>query len=264
MLAINPALAPSGAAVTIAAGAWTIPVHYSRAGGLLTGDVLGTFTAVLIRTDGSSNLGEIGRATGAQVTVGTAEASQNISVSGAAVSLQPGEFVALGIFCVHNGALLGGDTIRVHTNSATALRITAAPAYTIQYTGSHVEVLAVSELHTRRADYFRNKTETVPVPADSHSDFATYRRYQSELVPTPSDMQARQAAFTRPQNESVPTPTDVHARTATYLRQQSESALVTEGHTRKASYVRVQNEVLSSGGGVVINNYFRPVYLFDD
>lgn len=263
MLAINPALAPSGAAVTIAAGAWTIPVHYSRAGGLLTGDVLGTFTAVLIRTDGSSNLGEIGRATGAQVTVGTAEASQNISVSGAAVSLQPGEFLALGIFCVHNGALLGGDTIRVHTNSTTALRITAAPTYTTQFARALNDTPAMADTLGRQVSYSRQLTDA-PLVSDALARRVDRLRALSDAAAV-NDTLTRRVDSNRALADTMAASSDTLGRRVALNRQLADSPAVSDTLQRKVGYSRALQDNLSEGGGgsttIIVR---RSIYADDD
>lgn len=130
ILPINPTLAASPNGVKIDGGTWTIPIHYSRPGGVLTADVPGTLWAILVQVDpaGTGLVSEIGRSAANNVTATTTEQSVSASITGVATEFVSNQNLGLLIYFDRAGALTS-DTFRIHTNSTTALRITAAPTY---------------------------------------------------------------------------------------------------------------------------------------
>lgn len=130
ILPINPTLAASPNGVKIDGGTWTIPIHYSRPGGVLTADVPGTLWAILVQVDQAATglVSEIGRSAANNVTATTTEQSVSASITGVATEFVSNENLGLLIYFDRAGALTS-DTFRIHTNSTTALRITAAPTY---------------------------------------------------------------------------------------------------------------------------------------
>lgn len=144
VLPISPTLVSASNGVAVAAGTWTVPVHYSRPGGVLTADVPGTITAILVRvnSDATVNLSEVGRSAATNITATTTEQSINLSITGVLTEFAPGECLMLLLYFDRAGAVTS-DTFRIHTNSTTAFRITAAPNYTqILYSGGSSDAVA--------------------------------------------------------------------------------------------------------------------------
>lgn len=136
LLPISPTLVASGDGLLLAAANWTVPYHYSRPGGILTADVPHTVTAILARLDSTGTVfkSEVGRSAAQALTATTTEQSFNFTVTGVATEFDPGDILMKMLYFDRAGAL-SSDTVRCHTNSTTALRITAAPNYAkIHYT----------------------------------------------------------------------------------------------------------------------------------
>lgn len=242
-------LAPTASALTFAAGTWTLPLHYSRAGGVLTADVPSKITLILVRTDSgqANNLSEIGR-TEQAITATTTEQSINVNITGAQTTFNAGQRMSLLVYIDRPGAPTS-DTTRIHTNSTTALRISAAPTFTLDYTRSISDSPAMTDALARAAAYGRLLSDT-PAVADTLARRVDRFRALSDSAPM-TDALTRQVASSRALNDSAPM-VDSLERAATYSRQINDSSAVTESLGRQVGYARALQENLSSGGGTTI------------
>lgn len=248
---IVAALGDGVGTVTLAAGTWTLPFHYSRPGGLLTGDVtIDQLTLILSRVNplpnadsaNEASLQEIGRATVGPFTVTTSEQVTTVNVTGAQAVFNAGDYLWVETYFDPALHLALSDTVRWHTNSTTGLRITAAPAYTIQYRRSHAhtatpaqtqyrkstyrrrhdESLPLTQAQIRRAHFPRSHAETVPAPAAAQSRRIVTHRAHAEAAPV-SDVQYRRVESNRRHTEAVPTPTLAHYRRLELHRRHADS-----------------------------------------
>lgn len=247
-------VAGAGNRLRIAAGTWTLPVHYSRASGLLTGNVGLTLTAILLRVsaDASTNLQEIGRVTGAGITATTTEQVQTLNISGAAVELEPGENIMLVLHADKAAQLLATDS-RIHTNSTTALRITAAPAFTLLYTRGLNDSAPADGALARTVAYARGPSDSAPV-GDALGRVVTMPRSIADSAGAVADNVARRATYGRRLNDSAPT-ADQAARQLTASRALADSAPTADQLGRQAGYGRS----LSDGAGTVTDALGRIV-----
>lgn len=166
-------------AIRFAAGTWTLTVHYSRPGGLLTGNISNvTITAILLHVDAAGAvIAEIGRGSASGITITTTEASSSININGAAAELLPGHRVRLELH-VAKPAALAGDDGRFHTNSTTALRATAVPAYaripqTVASSNAAATVIGAAQQTQGVVASANGQSATSAVIAQSQSILAT-------------------------------------------------------------------------------------------
>lgn len=236
LLPINTTLAPTGDGVTFAAGTWTVPYHYSRPGGVLTADVPHTVTVILAQLDsaGTAFKAEVGRSAAQALTATTTEQTFSFSVSGAETVFAPGDILMLMVYIDRPGALTS-DTVRCHTNSTTALRITAAPAYTTQFERSLTDAVALSDSMARQATYARAMADTAPV-SDGIARVATFPRSLSDSALV-ADALARSFTGARAMVESMPV-SDVLARTYNGSRSIADAMPVSDSIARQFSGFR--------------------------
>lgn len=117
----------------VASGTLSVVIHASRAGGLLTGNHTADFTVIVFRSNSDATAWpqELGRATITGRSITTTEAAHAVNVSISSAEFAPGQMLWVEIYIDSTSAGTAGDACRIHTNSTTATRITAAPNYTI-------------------------------------------------------------------------------------------------------------------------------------
>lgn len=256
---VGPLVPTSSDAFTLDAGTFTFPFHYSRPGGLLTGNVTATVLVELYRANaGLSSFTLLGSTTSASITVTTTEQSINISVSIPQSAFAAGEkpWVAIKL---SGTAGLTTDTIRVHTNSTTALRITAAPTYQIQYAraisdscpcgdglGRQIgygralsDSCPASDGLSRRVDRFRALTEDAPC-SDSLVRRVDRFRSMNDSAPC-SDAMTRRVDRYRAMNDDSPCSDSLNRRVDRF-RSLSDSCPASDGLSRRVSSFRALSD----------------------
>ncbi len=120
----------------IQAGTWTLTMHASRPGGLLTRNVTLTCSVDIfkISTPTSGGALQLIASGNRSITVTTTETAFTLSMTGVEVEFEPGDCLYIQIHWEAPAAVTA-DISRLHTNSTTGTRLTAIPQYTkIQYT----------------------------------------------------------------------------------------------------------------------------------
>ena len=227
----------------------------------------------------------IASANGAQISgaLGGANATGSVAVSCPRIDLGPDETLEYALQLLVAQNVLSSTTITL-TLGSTGL---TTPALGTVYTAVLSESPGVpSDALKRTVVAPRALPETSSV-SDLLNRLANYNRPFPEPVVSPSDLLARAVVARRSLNDIVLPPSDLLNRLVFFYRYLPEASSVADALTRLAVYNRrwadpiaPPNDVIvrgviyaralaenigpTGGGGTVVNNYFRALFLSDD
>lgn len=247
--------------VTVAAGTWTFPLHFSRPGGLLTGNVTVNFVTIVLhrinfvpnpnRTIQEDSLQEIGRATSGSFVVTTTEQSISLSVTGGAAIFSPGQYLWIEVY-VNRSNPVANDSVHFHTQSASALRISAAPVFTVQYSRAMGDSAPAGDGLARHVTNARLLADTAAAVSDGLIRKATFPRGLADTAPAVGDGLGRLVAFNRALADSAPV-SDSLSRQISTFRHLAESIPMSDGLRR----VITANRALADSAPVVSDGLIR-------
>lgn len=252
---------------TVSAGTWTFALHYSRPGGLLTSNItVDDVTIVISRAvnnpSAGASLQEIGRVSDTtNFTITTTEQSRNISVTGVQATFNPGERIWIEVY-IHYPLHVTSDTARWHTQSASALRITNAPNFTVVYGRNLNDSAPAADAVARKATYARYPNDAAGGVSDGLIRKATYPRALNDAAPAVADSLGRLVAFNRFLNDSAPV-SDALARQISTFRRLADSIPVSDSLRRELSMHRSLADAAPAVSDGLIRQYIANRILED-
>jgi len=218
------------------AGTTSVTLHYSRDGGLLTGNPTATVTVVVFRVNsGFNSYLELGRAASTGVQFTTTEQTRVIDVTTAAADFASDDFLYIEI---HVEKTAGGNDNGAHirTNSTTATRLTALPQYERRYQAALADAAPAADALTRLFTGARALADAPAAVGDAVSRVRSAARSLADSAPA-ADAFARQFAGSRALVDASAV-TDAVARSATYARTIADAAPAADALQRQFTGAR--------------------------
>ena len=221
---------------------------------------------------------------GAQIngTLANANATGSVTVPCPRIDLGPDETLEYALQLLVAQNVLSSTTITLTLGSTSLTTPALGTVYTAALSESPgapsdalkrtvvapralTETNSVSDAITRVATYNRALADTITSPSDALARAVVARRALTDTTASPSDALNRLVTFYRPLTEANSV-ADALTRLAVYNRRLADSPpAVSDNIVRGVIYARVLAENIGpTGGGTVVNNYFRTLFVFDD
>jgi hypothetical protein len=255
---------------TYAAGTWSALIRLNKTVMTVNASVTVRVTMIFYQvTTSGTHVSEIGRivfADTALPTVGAVVAVTGSFVTGAPTVLSTTNKIQIECYVENIVAGAPAPAVAAYTvayvvdeASPNGAALTAQPDYTIQYSRSNAEAIALTDSLSRQVAYKRTNSETIPLTESVTRKVGNVRSL-AESVPIGADTLGRVVAFKRSMTESIAL-TDLLSRQTVYGRSLAESIPLTDSMTRQVGYSRINTEDLAAGGGdVTIVKKIFPVF----
>lgn len=251
--------------IDVDAGTWTVVVPISRSSGLIDSNVTGVTLGVEIlrMVDASAVIQQvIGSSSQTGITITTTETDYTFNISGAAAVFPANNRLVLRVFWSWGIQVSLTGTARCHTNSASALRITAAPAYKRSYVRSVTDAPgAATDTLVRQTTSQRALADSAPA-SDSLTRVANFPRQLADAPDSVADSLNRLTAFNRALVDSI-TVSDEFARYVQVNRYLADSSSVSDDLNRTLSLFRYLDDSAPPVDDALIRQYIANRNLAD-